>query len=72
MAFSFKFVCLGKRLILDNAFSIFGSFVACWRLVDYRRACLADDIVQLDTSRRDELQAEGLRLHIPCGDASAG
>jgi hypothetical protein len=72
MAFSFKFVCLGKRLIIHNAFTIFGSLVACGRLVDYRRACLGDDILQLDTSHRDELQAEGLRLHIPCGDASAG
>jgi hypothetical protein len=72
MAFSFEFVCLGKRLIVHNAFSTFGSFVACRRLIDYRRACLADDIVQLVTSRRDEPQAEGLRLQIPCGDASAG
>jgi hypothetical protein len=72
MAFSLEFVCLGKRLIVHNAFSTFGSFVACRRLIDYRRACLAEEIVQLDSSRRDELQAEVLRLHIPCGDASAG
>src|SRR5580700_10227028 len=45
MAFSCLFVYLGNRLIVHNAFSIFGSFVACRRLVDYCRACLAEDLV---------------------------
>jgi hypothetical protein len=45
MAFSCLFVCLGNRLIVPNAFSRFGSFVLCRQLVDYCRACLADDLV---------------------------
>src|SRR3984885_11520396 len=45
MTFSCLFVSLGKRLIVPNAVSRFGSFVCCRKLVDYCRACLADDLV---------------------------
>src|SRR5260370_11918363 len=45
MAFSCLFLCLGNRLIVPNAFSRFGSFVLCRQLVDYCRACRADDLV---------------------------
>src|SRR5208337_2641262 len=45
MAISCPSVCLGKRLIVPNAFSRFGSFVLCRQLVDHCRACLADDLV---------------------------
>src|SRR5208282_6115356 len=45
MAFSCLFVGLGKRLIVPNAFSRFGSFVPCRHLVDYCRACLANNLV---------------------------
>jgi len=46
MAFSCLFVCLGNR---------FGKFVSCRPLVDYRRACLADDVVLgIRASRRTD------------------
>jgi hypothetical protein len=45
MAFSCLFVRLGHRLIVPKAFSRFGSFVPCRQLVNYCRACLADDLV---------------------------
>src|SRR5580700_7297245 len=45
MAFSYLLIRLEDRLIVPNAFSRFGLFVRCWQLVDYCRACLADDFV---------------------------
>src|SRR5579862_4484484 len=45
MAFSCLNVGLGTWSIVPNTFSTFGSFVNWRQLVDYCRACLADDVV---------------------------
>src|SRR5580700_5508313 len=72
MAFSYLLIRLEDRLIVPNAFSRFGLFVRCWQLVDYCRACLADDLVLGIRSSRTTDRADNHALFDQWDAASRG